>query len=41
MRHVFNWNRIDQLVPFGGIRIEDNISVGDMFAVNLTRLSLK
>ena len=35
---LFNWDLIDQLVPFGGIRIEDNIVVQKNAApINLTR----
>ncbi len=37
-RHV-NWNRVQQLLPFGGIRIEDNLQVTDRGCINLTRTS--
>jgi Xaa-Pro dipeptidase len=32
-----NWSEVDQLIPFGGIRIEDNVLVTDGEPVNLTR----
>jgi Xaa-Pro dipeptidase len=32
-----DWDRIDRLKPFGGIRIEDNLVVTDQGADNLTR----
>ncbi|MFP4277944.1 MAG: Xaa-Pro dipeptidase [Wenzhouxiangella sp.] len=32
-----DWSAIDRLVPFGGIRIEDNVLVSDGEPVNLTR----
>ena len=32
-----NWSLIDQLIPFGGIRIEDNVVVEDNEGRNLTR----
>jgi len=35
-RHL-NWDRIEQLVPFGGIRIEDNVVVALEQPRNLTR----
>ncbi len=35
--NTFNWDRIAQLKPFGGIRIEDNIAMIDSAPVNLTR----
>ena len=31
------WDKIEKLLPFGGIRIEDNIAMLDGHAVNLTR----
>lgn len=31
------WDRVDELTPFGGIRIEDNVVVGDDGLRNLTR----
>jgi Xaa-Pro dipeptidase len=34
----FNWSRVDEFIPFGGIRIEDNIVVHqDGRLENLTR----
>ena len=36
--HLINWSRIDEFVPYGGIRIEDNIIVhADGTLENLTR----
>lgn len=32
-----NWSKIEQLVPYGGIRIEDNICVEKSYTVNFTR----
>lgn len=32
-----NWERIEALIPYGGIRIEDNVAVLDGKPVNLTR----
>jgi Xaa-Pro dipeptidase len=32
-----NWQLVDQLLPLGGIRIEDNVLVAERGAVNLTR----
>ena len=34
---AFNWQRIDELRPFGGVRIEDSIVVGSDSNENLTR----
>ena len=34
---VINWKRVDELMPFGGIRIEDNVVVGEGGCDNLTR----
>jgi len=34
---LVNWPLVQQLVPFGGIRIEDDIAVTDRGLVNLTR----
>jgi Xaa-Pro dipeptidase len=35
-RHV-NWALVDALRPYGGIRIEDNVAVGEASGENLTR----
>lgn len=32
-----NWDRIEELLPFGGIRIEDNVAILQNQPVNLTR----
>jgi Xaa-Pro dipeptidase len=32
-----NWVLVDALRPFGGIRIEDNVAVGEAASENLTR----
>lgn len=37
LRQHFNWQKLDALRPFGGIRIEDNIVVHDKRIENLTR----
>ncbi len=34
---LINWKLVEQLTPFGGIRIEDNVLVTDQGARNLTR----
>ncbi|MFT6057709.1 MAG: Xaa-Pro dipeptidase, partial [Pseudohongiellaceae bacterium] len=34
---MLNWSLIDELYPYGGIRIEDNIRVNKSGAENLTR----
>jgi Xaa-Pro dipeptidase len=34
---VINWDKVDELAPFGGIRIEDNVVVTDNGCDNLTR----
>jgi Xaa-Pro dipeptidase len=34
---LVDWKRVDELQPFGGIRIEDNIAVQDGGVRNLTR----
>lgn len=39
-RNHFNWNLIDELLPYGGIRIEDNVVVESDEARNLTRAYL-
>jgi Xaa-Pro dipeptidase len=36
---AINWGLIEQLLPCGGIRIEDNIAMIDGAPVNLTRLA--
>jgi len=36
---AINWDLIEQLLPCGGIRIEDNIAMIDGAPVNLTRLA--
>jgi Xaa-Pro dipeptidase len=38
-KNSINWTLIDQLLPCGGIRIEDNIAMIDGVTVNLTRLA--
>ena len=32
-----NWRTVDELMPFGGIRIEDNVAIQEGVPVNLTR----
>jgi len=34
---AFNWDKIEQMMPYGGIRIEDNIVIRDQGVTNLTR----
>jgi len=34
---AFNWDKIEQMMPYGGIRIEDNIVISDCGVRNLTR----
>ncbi len=34
---LFNWQLIDELIPYGGMRIEDNLVVTEHGSVNLTR----
>ncbi|MDQ7048742.1 MAG: Xaa-Pro dipeptidase [Enterobacterales bacterium] len=34
---AFNWDKIEQMIPFGGIRIEDNIVIHEDGVRNLTR----
>ena len=36
-RALLNWPLIEQLLPCGGIRIEDNVVAGESTARNLTR----
>lgn len=35
-KHI-NWDKVEQLLPYGGIRIEDNVVVGQSASRNLTR----
>ncbi|KAA3640673.1 MAG: Xaa-Pro dipeptidase [Proteobacteria bacterium] len=35
-KHI-NWDKVEQLLPYGGIRIEDNVVVGHKQSRNLTR----
>lgn len=37
---MINWDMIDQLIPFGGVRIEDNVVAKQNGPENLTRLFL-
>ncbi|MDH5432698.1 MAG: Xaa-Pro dipeptidase [Gammaproteobacteria bacterium] len=39
--NAFNWEKIDRLKPYGGIRIEDNVVVKGNKVVNLTREAFK
>ncbi len=34
---LIRWELVDRLVPFGGVRIEDNVAVTDSGNINLTR----
>jgi Xaa-Pro dipeptidase len=34
---VINWDKVDELAPYGGIRIEDNVHVTETGCDNLTR----
>jgi Xaa-Pro dipeptidase len=34
---AINWDKVEELAPFGGVRIEDNIVVTDGEPLNLTR----
>ena len=36
-RTAINWDTVDAMRPFGGIRIEDNVAVVDNGSKNLTR----
>ncbi|MDR8345909.1 Xaa-Pro dipeptidase, partial [Klebsiella pneumoniae] len=33
----FNWQKIDAMKPFGGIRIEDNVVIHENSIENMTR----
>lgn len=37
LAQYFDWRAIEQMLPFGGVRIEDNIVVTEQGATNLTR----
>ena len=37
---LINWKLVDQLLPLGGIRIEDNVMVTQSGVENLTRVSI-
>ena len=37
LRRAIDWDRVDALAPYGGIRVEDDVLVGRESAVNLTR----
>lgn len=36
-RQSFNWDKIDRFMPYGGIRIEDDIIIQEQGVLNLTR----
>ena len=36
-RDAINWEAVDALTPYGGVRIEDNVLVTDTGPRNLTR----
>ena len=36
-RSAINWDAVDALTPYGGVRIEDNVLVTDTGPRNLTR----
>ena len=36
-KDMFNWDLVDRLLPYGGIRIEDNIYITDNEVKNITR----
>jgi Xaa-Pro dipeptidase len=36
-RDAVNWGHVDALMPFGGIRIEDDVLVSESGSENLTR----
>jgi Xaa-Pro dipeptidase len=36
-KQAINWPAVEKLLPYGGIRIEDNVVVGDSAVENLTR----
>ena len=35
--HAVNWTAVEAMIPYGGIRIEDNIAIVDGATENLTR----
>ena len=37
---LVDWGRVDELLPYGGIRIEDNVLVTDSESRNLSRPAL-
>lgn len=39
-RKLVDWGRVDELLPFGGIRVEDNVLVTDGESRNLSRRAL-
>ncbi|MFK7731526.1 MAG: Xaa-Pro dipeptidase [Pseudomonadales bacterium] len=36
-----NWDRIDEFLPYGGVRIEDNVLIGESDVENITRSAFK
>ncbi|MBI5610533.1 MAG: Xaa-Pro dipeptidase [Deltaproteobacteria bacterium] len=38
--HLVDWQRVEALAPFGGVRIEDDLHIGTRAADNLTRIVL-
>ena len=39
--HLFDWGLIEELVPYGGMRIEDNVLLRDEGPLNLTRVHME